>query len=346
MWMEREFEEDEIRGVIWIFKGDKAPGPNGFTMAFFQQCWEVLKADIIAVLIEFHNNGNFEKSLNATFVSLIPKKAGAVEIKDFRPISLIGGMYKIISKVLTNRLKSVLGKIVSHSQSAFIKGRQILDSTLVANECVDSRLRSGTPGIICKLDLEKAYDHVNWEFLLYLLERCGFGERWRGWIAHCISTVYFSIIINESPSEFFSSSRGLRQGDPLSPLLFVLVMEALSWMLSATVESGRLSGFSVGSRSQEAMMVSHLLFAYDTLIFCDLNVEQFRDLRCLLLCFEAVSGLKINLSKSKIVPVIEVGDVGELASILGCGVASLPLKYLGLPLCAKYKDSNIWNSII
>jgi hypothetical protein len=111
---------------------------------------------------------------------LIPKKAGVVEIKDFRPISLIGGIYKIISKVLANRLKSVLGKIVSHSQTAFIKGRQILDSALVANEYVDSRLRSRTLAIICKLDLEKAYDHVNWEFMLYFLERCGFGERWHG----------------------------------------------------------------------------------------------------------------------------------------------------------------------
>jgi hypothetical protein len=214
---------------------------------------------------------------------LIPKEAEALEFKDFRPISLIGGMYKIISKVLANRLKSVLGKIVSHSQTTFIKGRQILDSVLVANECLDGRLRSIARGIICNLNLEKAYDHVNWEFLLYLLERCSFGERLEGWIAHCISTVRFSIIINGSPSGFFSSSRGLRQGDLLSPLLFVLVMGALSQMLSATVEIGRLCGFSMGSRYQEVMIVSHLLFADDTLIFCEPNVEQFRDLRCLLL---------------------------------------------------------------
>jgi hypothetical protein len=274
-------------------------------------------------------------------VSLIPKKSGAVDIKDFRPISLIGGMYKIISKVLANRLKAVLGKVVSHSQTAFIKGRQILDSVLVANECVDSRIRSETPGIICKLDLEKAYDHVSWEFLLYVLKRCGFGERWHGWIAHCISTVCFSININGSPSRFFRSSQGLRQGDHLSPLLFVLVMEAFSRMIYATVDSGRLSGFLVGSSTQDTMMVSHLLFADDTLIFCDPIADQIRDLRCLLLCFEAASGLRINLSKSEMVPVGEVRDVEELTSILGCGVASLPLKYLGLSLGAKYKDAHM-----
>jgi hypothetical protein len=115
IWMECEFEEDEIWAVIQNFKGNKALGLDGFTMAFFQKCWEILKIDIMAVLKEFQTSGKFKKSLNATFVSLIPKKAGAVDIKGFGPIRLIGGMYKIISKVLANRLKSVLGRVVSHS---------------------------------------------------------------------------------------------------------------------------------------------------------------------------------------------------------------------------------------
>ncbi|XP_062164997.1 uncharacterized protein LOC133871585 [Alnus glutinosa] len=229
-------------------------------------------------------------------------------------------MHKILSKVLANRLKSVLGKIVSHSQNSFIKGRQILDSVLVANECLESRLRSGTPGIICTLDLEKAYDHINWKFLLYLLETCGFGERWRGWIAHCISTF----------------TRFTTRGSFVS---FTVCVGDGSFKLDVVYNSGKRATLWVfrGSRYQEAMIVSHLLFADDTLIFCDPNVEQFQDLRCLLLCFEAVWGLKINLSKSEIVLVGDVGDVEELASILGCGVASLPIKYLGLPLGAKYK---------
>jgi hypothetical protein len=109
-------------------------------------------------------------------------------------------------------------------------------------------MRSKVPGVLCKLDLEKAYDRVNWDFVLYLLQRCGFGERWRTWIEWCISSVRFSILLNGSPEGFFNNSREIRQGDPLSPLLFVLVMEALSKMVNATVEQGLLTSFSVGSR--------------------------------------------------------------------------------------------------
>jgi hypothetical protein len=154
-------------------------------------------------------------------------------------------MYKIILKVLVNRLNSVLGNLVLHTQNVFILGRQILDSILMANECVDSWIRSGELGIICKLNLEKAYDHVNWDFLLYMLERCGFGERWCGWVHHCVSMVCFSVLINGTPTSFLGSSRGVTQGDPLSPLLFVSLMEAFSRMMNATVERDLMSGFSV-----------------------------------------------------------------------------------------------------
>jgi hypothetical protein len=126
-----------------------------------------------------------------------------MDVRDFRPISLVGGIYKIISKVLANRFKSVLGKIISNTQNAFIGDRQILDYVLIANEYVDSQIRSGDPGLLCKLDMEKTYDHANWDFLLYLLHRCGFREKWRAWICFCISTVRFSILVNGTPSGFF-----------------------------------------------------------------------------------------------------------------------------------------------
>jgi hypothetical protein len=344
LWLDRPFEESEIETVVQGCNGDKAPGLDGFSLAFFQNCWSIVRKDVLGVCQEFHEHCQFERSLNATFVSLIPKKHGADELKDFRPISLVGGMYKIIAKLLANRLAAVLGTIISPSQSAFVKGRQILDSVLIANECLDSRLKASIPGVLCKLDLEKAYDHVNWDFLIYILRRCGFSEKWRKWIHFCVSSVRFSILVNGSPCGFFPSSRGIRQGDPLSPMLFVIVMEAFSRLIVKATGAGMLSGCSVGSI--DPLEVSHLLFADDTLIFCEADPDHLFHLRSVLIWFEATSGLRINLGKSELVPVGEVPCIEELADILGCKTSKLPMKYLGLPLGARFKAKEIWNPIV
>jgi hypothetical protein len=179
----------------------------------------------------------------------------------------------------------------------------------------------------CKFDLEKTYDHVSWDFLLYLLGRCGFGEKWQKWIANCVSTVQFSILVNGTHNGFFNSSRGLRQGGLLYPLLFVIVAEALSRMMVVAVNRG-------------------FIFADDALIFCGSAPDQIRYLRCALLCFEATSSLKTSLAKSELVHVGNVPSVSGLARILGCRVPSLPVKYLGLPLGAPFKAKSVWNSII
>ena len=146
--------------------------------------------------------------------------------------------------MLAHRLSSILGKLISNSRNSFVGGRQILNSVLIANECLDSRVRSGTPGVIVMLDIEKAYDHVNWNALFYLMERMGFGERWGRWMSACITTVRFFVLINGSPEGIFDSSRGLCQGDSLSPLLFLLIMEVLSKLLKRTKEGGFLLWFS------------------------------------------------------------------------------------------------------
>ena len=287
-------------------EGDKAPGPDGFTMAFFQKCWSVVEVDVMAVFEHFHRYSVFERSLNASFLTLIPKKNNAIDVKDFRPISLVGSVYKLLSKVMANRLRVVLNCLISESQNTFVGGRQILDSVLIANECLDSRLKSHVPRVVCKLDIEKAYDHVNWDALFYLLDRMGFGVKWRGWIKACITTVRFSIIVNGSPVGFFGSSRGLRQGDPFSPLLFLLIMEVLSRMLKKTEDCGLLRGFHVGPTNSIGVRISHLLFANDTILFCNASRDQLLSIRLALTCFQAFTGLKVNAGKSEIVPVGEV----------------------------------------
>ena len=189
-------------------EGDKAPGSDSFTIAFFLKCWSVVEKDVMDFFEYFHWHSVFKRSLNALFLTLIPNKGNAVNIKDFRPISLVGSVYKLLSKVLANRLRAVLDNLISENQNSFVGGRQILDSVLIANECLDSRLKSWIPGVVCKLDIEKVYDHVNWEALFYLLDRMGFGLKWRGWIKACVTSVRFLVLVNGSPESFFGSSRG------------------------------------------------------------------------------------------------------------------------------------------
>ena len=336
--LEAPFLEREVKDVIFGMDKNKAPGSDGFSLAFFQACWDVLKDDIMAVFSYFHVCGKFEKSFNSTFISLIHKVSGASKLKDFHPISLVSGIYKIISKVLANRLRLVMDSIISIPHNAFVKGKQILDSVLIANESMDFHLKFGEPRLLCKLDMEKAYDHVNWDFLLYLLRTCGFGQKWCSWIAFCVCSASFSVLINGSPTGFFNSSRGVRQGDPLSLFPFVIVMKAFSRMVKASIDHSLFLGFTVGARWSEQVHISHLVFADDTLIFCEAFLDQVQAIGDLLVCFELVSGLKVNLAKSVIVPVGDVNNIGALAKDLGCEVGFLPIPYLGLPLGSQFKD--------
>ncbi|RVX06637.1 putative mitochondrial protein [Vitis vinifera] len=166
------------------------------------------------------------------------------------------------------RLKKVLDRVVSADQNAFVRGRQILDASLVANEVIDYWHKRKEKGLICKLDIEKAYDSLNWEFFMKVLRKMGFGSRWIDGMWWCISTAKFSILINGVPAGFFPNSKGLRQGDPLSPYLFILGMEVLSTLFRRAGEGGFLSGCRLRGRGGVEMNVSHLLFADDTIIFC------------------------------------------------------------------------------
>ena len=224
----------------------------------------------------------------------------------------MGGIYKILPKVLANRLRGVLDEVIGPNQFSFIKGRQILDCSLVANEVIDEIKRKKIGGLILKVDFEKAYDSVDWLFLEAIMAKMGFGERWRKWIMACISTASLSVLINGTPSRQFKSNKGLRQGCPLSPLLFNIVAEALSSLIYSAVSLNLFKGIKVGI---EEVMISHLHFADDTIIFCESDIGQISNVKRVLRCFQVMSGLNINFLKSCIFGInVELHTLREWAN--------------------------------
>ena len=209
---------------------------------------------------------------------------------------------------------------------------------MISNEAIDSLLKRNESGLQCKLDLGKAYDHLNWDFLLQVMQKMGFGEKWTRWIKWCISTMTFLVLINDTPSRFFHNSRGLRQGHSFSPYLFMIGMEALSFFIKRAVSGGFLTGCKVKERGGEGVQITHFLYANDMLIFYEASKDQLAYLSWLLIWFETIIGLRINLDKSEILLVWRVENLEELALKFGCKTGALSSSYSGLPLGASHKS--------
>ncbi|KAJ9671271.1 hypothetical protein PVL29_027318 [Vitis rotundifolia] len=330
--------------AVFHLNKEKAPSPDGFTIAVYQECWDVIKEGLMRVFSEFHTNGVINQSTNATFIAMVPKKSQTFKISDYRPISLVTSLYKIIAKIFSGRLRKVLHETISGFQGAFVEGRHILDAVLIANEVVDEKRRSGEEGVVFKIDFEKAYDHVDWGFLDHVLQRKGFSQKWRSWIRGCLSSSSFAILVNGNAKGWVKASRGLRQGDPLSPFLFTLVADVLSRLMIRAEETGLTEGFLVG---RDRTRVSMLQFADDTIFFSKASLEHLQNLKFILLVFGQVSGLKINLEKSSISG-INIGSelLSNLALVFECRVSDWPLSYLGLPLGGNPKTIGFWDPVV
>ena len=294
----------------------------------------MLKEDIIRAIKIFFDTGIMPEGVNDTVIVLIPKVKNPQAIKDFRPISLCNVIYKVISKCLVNRLRPHLDGMVSPTQSAFIPGRLISDNALIAFECMHSlsTLKDGR-GEFCayKLDLAKAYDRVDWNFLKCMLSALGFASGWIKWIMACVTSVKFSVRFNGQLLESFSPSCGIRQGDPISPYLFLFVAEALSLLLQNACTRGSLLEFKV---NRQAPGISHLLFADDCLLFFKGSIEQALAIKNIIATYEKGTGQLLSPDKCSILFGKNCTMEVQVAIIVILSITSEGFedKYLGLPV--------------
>ena len=294
------YTEEELYSALMQMAPLKAPGLDGFLADFYQQNWSTVGTEVCKVILHFLNGSKLEENINETQIALIPKKVAPSSVFDFKPISLCNVSYKIIAKVLANRLKLVLSHVISTNQGAFIPGRLITDNIVAAYETLHSmhtRMWSKVGYMGIKLNMSKAYDRVEWSFLEAMMRKMDFSKEWINLIMVCVSSVSYAILVNGQPSGKIKPTRGIRQGDPLSPYLFLLCAKALSALLTRAEENGVLTGVPT---SKKGLRLSHIFFANDSLIFCKVNSVKWRRLTKLLDKYEAASGQKLNKDKTSV----------------------------------------------
>ncbi|CAA7029244.1 unnamed protein product [Microthlaspi erraticum] len=339
---------EEIKAAIFSIHPDKAPGPDGFSASFFHSNWGVIGADIVREVQCFFRNSVLPKGTNATHICLIPKKPSPQGVADYRPITLCNVYYKIISKILTARLHPILDSLISENQSAFVPGRAITDNVMITHEIlhflkISQAKKRGSMAI--KTDMTKAYDRVEWEFIKLVMERMGFHSTWIGWIMQCVTSVTFQILINGAAKGRVIPTRGIRQGDPLSPYLFILCSEVLSGLCSKAQDNSQIAGIRIANGSPR---INHLLFADDTMFFCKSNEKTCKALKDILQKYEEASGQKINCQKSAFTfsKKTPAGIRARVKDQLGIKNEGGQGKYLGLPEAFGRKKKDLFSSVV
>jgi len=305
---------------------------------------DIVKKDILNVVEDSKSNKTILKALNTSFIALIPKQENDLTPDKYRPIALCNVIYKIISKVVANRFKPLLPVLVSREQSGYVEGRQILDNNIQAQEVVHSLTSKKQAGMIMQLDISKAYDKVNWVYLKKMLIAFGFDHIWVRWVMALVTSSNFSILVNGSPSEIFNPSRGLRQGDSLSPFIFIILMEGLGRAIKQAQYSGKIKGLKLTDNGQA---LTHQQFVDDTMLQGLPTVQEASNYKRILNIFSSASGMEVNLAKSNFFFFnTNIAIQKNISIILGFQRDSLPSKYLGVPLMTRPLHKSIWEPLI
>ena len=281
--------------------------------------------------------------LNYGVITLVPKVQDANNVKQFRPICLLNISFKVFTKLLMTRLTDMADKLISKAQTAFVRGRYILDGAVMLHEVMHELRVKKKQGVIFKIDFEKAYDSINWGFVEEVLTRKGFDPKFKHWIMSTVRGGKVCVNVNGENGSYFRTHRGLRQGDPLSPLLFNLAADALDLILRKAKHKGHIKGV-VPELIPGGL--THLQYADDTVILMNLDDQTLSNMKFLLYCFEWVTGLKINYHKSEVLVFgADSEEQQRVANILNCKVGTLPMHYLGLPISDRHLGAHFFTGI-
>ena len=328
------FSDEEIKQAMFSFANDKSPGPDGFNAEFFKTYWSTVGEGVIQAVQRFFTTGHLLKEWNRTLLILIPKINPPSEVNHLRPISLCNVLYKCITKCMVNRLKHLLPSLIDEFQTTFVPARHMDDNILIAHELthIINKQQQGTTHLAAlKLDMNKAYDRVNWNFLLKVLKAYSFPVLWLKLIWECISTPSYRLIINGATTAPVFLTCGLRQGDPLSPYLFLFCMDILSRMTTLATDIRQFKGIKIGKRGPQ---LSHLFFADDSMFLFQASNEACVVVNNIIQRLCRISGQILSFQKSfvKFSPNISEAKRSDYKSILGLESKSTLGSYLGVPI--------------
>ncbi|XP_050222138.1 uncharacterized protein LOC126672232 [Mercurialis annua] len=325
--------EEEIKLSLWDMNPWKAPGIDGLHASFYQSHWSIVGQKLVSFIKDIFSGSPIPPEANKTLITLIPKNDYPESLKQYRPISLCNVSFKIITKLIARRLQQIMPVIIGPEQTSFVAGRHITDNIILAQEAMHSmRKKTGKRGYMAiKIDLEKAYDKISWHFLQETLVLAGVPENITKVIMQCVTTTTLSIMWNGAPLPAFHPSCGLRQGDPLSPYLFVLCIERLAHMINSAVTNGSWRPLRLGRNNPP---LSHLFFADDLMLFCEASLDQGRVVNQILQTFCKASGQRVNNEKTKVLFSSNISNnMGNMiANNLGFSKTSDLGKYLGMDL--------------